>query len=115
MKFEIEYYSKENGEQPAETFIKEQEIKLRAKLFRRLELLEVHGKDLREPFSSYLTDGIFELRVIQGNNAARVLYFFAAGRKINLTHGFVKKTNKTPPGEIELAKKYKDDYMRRRD
>ncbi len=45
MKFEIEYYSKENGEQPAETFIKEQETKLGAKLFRHIELLEEYGKD----------------------------------------------------------------------
>ncbi len=34
-------------------------------------------------------------------------------RKIVLTHGFTKKTQKTPPGEIERAKKYKADYERR--
>ena len=45
MMFEIEYYSKKNGEQPAETFIREQETKLRAKLFRHMELLEEYGKD----------------------------------------------------------------------
>jgi len=30
-----------------------------------------------------------------------------------LTHGFVKKTNKTPPNEIGKAEKYTKDYMRR--
>ena len=115
MMFEIEYYSKKNGEQPAETFIREQETKLRAKLFRHMELLEEHGKDLREPYSSNLTDGIFELRVIQGNNIARVLYFFVIGKKIILTHGFVKKTRKTLQSEIELAKKYRADYMKRKE
>jgi len=37
------------------------------------------------------------------------------GKKIILTNGFVKKTQKTPDGEIELAKKYRDDYERRKD
>jgi len=30
--------------------------------------------------------------------------------KIILTNGFVKKTQKTPPGEVALAMKYKADY-----
>ena len=33
--------------------------------------------------------------------------------KVVLTNGFIKKTRKTPPGEIELARKYKADYERR--
>lgn len=32
------------------------------------------------------------------------------GKKIILTNGFVKKTQKTPTREIELAKKYRTDY-----
>lgn len=42
-----------------------------------------------------------------------MLYFFTIGKKIILTNGFTKKTLKTPPGEIELAKKYRADYERR--
>ena len=30
-----------------------------------------------------------------------------------LTHGFQKKTMKTPPGEITRAEKYRQDYLRR--
>jgi phage-related protein len=30
-----------------------------------------------------------------------------------MTHGFVKKTKKTPPGEIRRAKKYRKDFMER--
>jgi phage-related protein len=33
--------------------------------------------------------------------------------KSPLTNGFVKKTQKTPPGEMALAAKYKADYERR--
>jgi phage-related protein len=40
-------------------------------------------------------------------------YFFFIGEKIVLTNGFVKKSQKTPRAEKELAKKYKADYERR--
>lgn len=83
---------------------------MQAKLFRLLELLELKGNDLREPYSKPLSDGIFEVRAIQGNQITRVLYFFVIGKKIILTNGFVKKTQKTPIREFELAKKYRADY-----
>lgn len=78
-----------------------------------LEFLEEKGPALREPFSKPLGDGIFEIRAKQGSNISRVLYFFVIGRKIILTNGFVKKTAKTPPGEIERAKRYRADFQRR--
>lgn len=78
-----------------------------------LEFLEEKGPALREPFSKPLGDGIFEIRAKQGSNISRVLYFFVIGRKIILTNGFVKKTVKTPPGEIERAKRYRADFQRR--
>lgn len=58
-------------------------------------------------------DGIFELRVKVGTDVSRVLYFFVVGKKIILTNGFRKKTNKTPRDVIELAKKYRDDFIKR--
>ena len=80
-----------------------------------LELLELKGNELREPYSKYLTDGIFELRVKQGSDISRVLYFFVVGRKIILTNGFRKKTQKTPQTEIDLALKYKTEYEQRKE
>lgn len=92
--FEVEFYEKSDGTYPAEEFILSQDVKMRAKLFRLLELLELKGHELREPYSKSLSDGIFEIRAIQGNNITRVLYFFVVGKKIILTNGFVKKTQK---------------------
>ena len=46
-------------------------------------------------------------------NISRVMYFFYVGKKIVMTNGFVKKTQKTPKSEINLAKKYRDDYIER--
>ncbi len=45
-----------------------------------------------------------------GTNITRILYFFVVGDKAILTNGFIKKTNKTPKKEIELAFKRKNDY-----
>lgn len=113
--FEVEYYEKSDGTYPAEEFILSQDIKMQTKLFRLLELLELKGNELREPYSKFLSDGIFEIRAIQGNNITRVLYFFVIGKKIILTNGFVKKTQKTPESVIALAKKYRADYELRKE
>ena len=83
------------------------------KVFRDLKLLEEKGNELRLPYSENLGDGIFELRTIQGNNIVRNLYFFIIGKKIIITHGFSKKTQKTPPEEIAKAKNYREDYKKR--
>jgi phage-related protein len=111
--FEVYYYEKPDGTYPAEEFILAQNVKMMAKLFKLLELLELKGNELREPYSKYLEDGILELRAIQGNDITRVLYFFVAGRKIILTHGFTKDTQKTPPAELRRAKDYRADYLER--
>jgi phage-related protein len=111
--FDVEYYEKPDGSFPAEEFILEQDNKMKAKLFKLLELLEERGNELREPYSKFLDDGVFEIRARQSKNITRVLYFFTVGKKIILTHGFTKKTQKTPPSEVELAKKYRRNYLDR--
>ena len=112
-KFTVEFYETEKGEKPCLEFLNTLEVKLRAKVFRDLTLLEEKGKELRLPYSEHLDDGIFELRTKQGTNIVRNLYFFFVGNKIIITHGFRKKTQKTPPEEIERAKKYREDYLAR--
>ena len=92
--FIVEYYEKADGTFPAEDYILLQNYKMQAKLFRLLELLELKGNELREPYSKYLGDGIFEIRVKQGSDISRVLYFFVAGKKVILTNGFTKKSQK---------------------
>lgn len=109
----VEFYETEKGERPSLDFINTLEVKLRAKAFRDLKLLEEKGNELRLPYSEELGDGIFELRTIQGNNIVRNLYFFIIGKKIIITHGFRKKTQKTPPEEIAKAKNYREDYKKR--
>jgi phage-related protein len=59
------------------------------------------------------TDDIWECRVQLGSSTYRLLGFFSEGGVIILTHGFSKKSQKTPRNEIERAESYKKDFMRR--
>lgn len=111
--YEIEFYGKEDGTEPARVFIEGLDAKMIAKILRVTELLERNGPLVRMPYSEYLRDGIFEIRAKQGSDIVRVLYFFVSGSKIILTNGFVKKSQKTPGAEIEKAIKYRLDYERR--
>jgi phage-related protein len=111
--FEVIFYEKENGDCPVEKFIATLDTKMRAKMVGLLELLEEKGSQLREPYSKPIDDGIFELRCKFGNNVTRVLYFFYFEGKIVLTNGFIKKTKKTPPKEIRLAKERRRKFEER--
>ena len=115
MNYSVEYYEKEDGTYPAEEFILSQDKKMQAKLFMALEFLEEKGPLLRDPYSKSLGNGIFEVRAKQGSDISRVLYFFVVGKRIILTNGFVKKTQKTPTNEIERAKRYRKDYQTRKE
>jgi phage-related protein len=76
-------------------------------------MIEKNGPDIREPYSKLLEDGIFEVRTQVGNNLARVLYFFYVGKRVIVTHGFIKKTQKTPLEEIKRAKRYRKEFLDR--
>lgn len=60
------------------------------------------------------TEDIWEVRIQVGNNIFRLLGFFDRGNLVVLTNGFAKKTQKTPPQEIELAETRKRDYLARK-
>ena len=111
--FEVIAYEKENGEVPVEEFLDSVSPKIRAKLFGLIGILQEKGNMLREPYSKHLDDGIFELRCKYGSDITRVLYFFYYERKIILTNGFVKKTQKTPKEEIQIAKNRRKDFIER--
>ena len=107
------FYDKPDDSYPAEEYLLGLDKKMRAKVARNIKVIEADGPESREPYSKHLQDGIFEVRAQFSSNIARVLYFFFDGRKIILTHGFTKKTQKTPPSEIEMALKYRAEYLSR--
>ena len=113
-RFEIIFYEKADGTEPVKDFLLSLDKKMRAKMLRTIEMLQINGYELREPYSKYVCDGILELRVKVGSDISRAMYFFVTGNKAILTNGFVKKTSKTPKEEIERAKRYRADYLSRR-
>ena len=113
MNIDVDFYELPDGTEPVREFLNSLDIKMRAKMYREIDLLVINGPELREPHSKHLEDGIFELRAKQSNDISRVLYFFFIGKKAVLTNGFVKKTKKTPKKERELAKRYRRDYEMR--
>jgi phage-related protein len=79
----------------------------RALLGRELFRLQM-GETLQMPVSRPMpsvTTGVAELRVRDENGIYRVFYYTASARGILVFHAFVKKTQRTPPLEIELARK----------
>lgn len=112
---EAVFYDKPDGTQPVEEFLDSLDIKMQAKMARTIKILEDNGTALREPYSKPLEDGIFELRAKVGSDISRILYFFFFGKKVILTNGFVKKTQKTPKAEIERAKSYRDEFLNRKE
>lgn len=95
-------YETSSGQPVVEDFIKKMQKATQAKLFRQLELLAEFGPELSMPHARPMGEGLYELRV-RGGQEVRILYVFELEDHIYLLHGFVKKTQKTPRKEIELA------------
>lgn len=111
--FEVVFYRREDGLRPMDVFLDSLDQKLRAKTVRDLKELRSNASMFREPHSKAMSKGLFELRVRQGSNAVRVFYFFFDGWRIVITNGFIKKSQKTPKGELERALHYKNDWEER--
>ena len=117
MEYEVEYVELEKNEKPFEEFVLGLTLKERAKVFETINyFLELKNNNLsiKEKLSKHLEDGIFELRTYLSEKIARTLYFYQKGAKIIITHGFIKKTQKTPSKEIEKAKVLRKLYNERR-
>nr|WP_243418830.1 type II toxin-antitoxin system RelE/ParE family toxin [Pseudoflavonifractor capillosus] len=69
--------------------------------------------DLHEPHTKHIDGPIWELRSKFSSNIYCIFYFIWDGNKLVLLHGFTKKTQKTPPTEIAIAKKRMEDYQSR--
>jgi len=76
---------------------------IRASYARLTELLEEFGLELRMPHSRAMGQGLFELRPRGREGIARVYYCTRVGRRIVILHSFVKKTDKTPQRELDIA------------
>lgn len=63
------------------------------------------GPNLGSPHTEAFGEGLFELRLKGRDGIARVFFCALIGRRAMMLHSFVKKSQKTPAREIELARK----------
>lgn len=111
MKKEIKFYRKSPSDCPVQEFLDSLQGKVAQKVIWVLGLVE----DLERVPAQYFckladTEDIWEFRIKLGSNIYRVLAFWD-GNVVVVTHGFIKKTQKTPPQEIERAENYRHDYF----
>lgn len=78
---------------------------LLARFLRYAERMEVYGPDLGMPHTRAMGKGLFELRLKAEEGIARMLYCTKVGQQIVMLHQFVKKTEKTPRKELNIARK----------
>lgn len=76
-----------------------------ARYLRYTDRMEIFGPDLGMPHTRAIGEGLFELRLKAGEGIARVFYCTMVGKKIIILHQFIKKTDKTPPRELETARR----------
>ena len=81
-------------------------LDIRASFQRISELIAAHGLErVREPYVKHLEGPLWEMRMKGKSGIARACYITAVGKRVVVVHVFVKKTQKTPRREIELALK----------
>ena len=118
MNYSVEYVELKNGKKPFKEFVLSFPIQERAKIFETInDFTELKNQNLpiKESLSKHLEDGIFELRTALAERIARSLFFYQKGARIILTHGFIKKTEKTPRKEIKRAKELRTFYLKKKE
>jgi len=114
--YRVVFYRKENGETPVLDYMralakeksKDSRIK-HNKIARYIKILAEKGKQAGEPFMKHLDGEIWELRPLRD----RILFAGTVDGCFVLLHSFMKQTQKTPPREIEQAKRELADYLER--
>ena len=118
MMYKLYFYKDSRGRQPIKEYLielaskkdKDSRIKLK-KIHEYLEVLESNGTRAGVPYVKRLDDKIYELRPL----ADRILFAAWVGNRFILLHHFVKKTQKTPPREIEQARRNLKAFLERED
>ncbi|PKN68391.1 MAG: hypothetical protein CVU54_15145 [Deltaproteobacteria bacterium HGW-Deltaproteobacteria-12] len=108
------FYKTVDGKCPVQDFLDSLSGKVAQKVLWTLSLLE----DLEIVPSTYFkklsgTENIWECRIQYGSNIYRIFCFFDSHSVVVLTHGLVKKSQKTPQSEIARAESYRKEFLSR--
>jgi phage-related protein len=117
MEYVLELYEKVDGKVPVLEFILSLDSKQQAKIYREIDLLEKFGNELHYPHVDTIKGnkyiGLWELRIEFASNIFRIFYFLPQNNKVILLHGIVKKKQKTPQKELDIALERMKEYLRR--
>jgi len=78
---------------------------LLARYLRLTDMMIIYGSNLGLPHTKSLNNGLFELRLKSKEGISRVFYCTKVGKNIVMLHSFVKKSQKIPKNEMDIALK----------
>ena len=107
----VESYVDAHGHTPVEEFLNQLPIVDRARVDHTIDLLREFGLQLNLPYAKHLEGKLWELRTPVGHKDYRVIYFAFTGRRFVLLHAFLKKTQKTPKGDLAIARARLADFL----
>ena len=114
MQRKIIFYRTTNNKCPIEDFLSSLPAKVVQKIAWVLRLIVQLERVPAQYFCKMEdTDNIWECRIKLGSNIYRIFAFWD-GHEIILTHGMIKKSQKTPQGEIERAEQHKKEYWQKK-
>ena len=100
----VRFYCSETGREPVREWLRSLDAADRRTIGQDLMRVQF-GWPIGMPLVRSLKDGLWEVRSsLPSQQIARVLLCFHDGMLIVL-HGFIKKTQKTPADDLELAKR----------
>ena len=112
-KLEVRFYISETGNEPVRDWLKDFSGEDKRAIGKDLMIVEMGwpiGMPVCRPLTG--TNGLWEVRTdISDGRIARILFCIGDGYMI-LLHGFVKKTQKTPPGDIHIAMQRRQRVIR---
>jgi phage-related protein len=79
---------------------------------RLTDLMSELGPNLGMPHTRAMGEGLFELRVKGQEGIARAFYCTVVHRRIVMLHVFIKKSQKTPKRELDIAKRRLQEVIR---
>lgn len=98
----VKFYATEAGSEPVRDWLKELSAQDRKTIGEDIKTVQF-GWPLGMPVVDHIEGDIWEVRIRLDNRIARVL-FVVINKTMILLHGFIKKNQKTPKPELDLAK-----------
>ncbi|MDF7638031.1 type II toxin-antitoxin system RelE/ParE family toxin [Lactobacillus sp. ESL0791] len=109
-------YKRLNGHNEFIEFYQKLSEKDRGKLAILIDKIQRYGLAIaaRMEWIKKIDKNLYEIRTKTSSNIQRVIYFHVEDEQYIITHGFTKKTNKTPKREIEHAKVIRAEFWQER-